>query len=211
MEMTKQRKMLIGVLCTGLLGLVVDRLFLATPESAAASEESDVVIEVPAPTGLPALGSGLPTPVDNTASSELPSYASLTERLLVAQQNAVDGASNTRADPFDLPAKWQADRSKPATPTESQDTPGVSGQRLTAIFTLDGTVRSVIDEEEEIMAVISGGGLDSRAVRVGQKIRVANANGELEEFVLIEVGSRYVVWKSQMTGERIEMRVEEVL
>jgi len=215
MEMTKQRKMLIGVLAVGLLGLVVDRMFLAAPESAAADDSEVIVVEPDGPTP-PSLPGTQPRQApaaagtaDQSESSALPSYASLTERLVQAQQQASETDSGGRADPFALPSQWQADRSKPSTQPETQRK--ATGQRLTMVFTLDGTVRSVIDGKEELMAVISGGGLDSRAVRVGQKIRVANEGGERQEYVLVEVGPRYVVWLNQSTKERIEMRVDEVL
>ncbi|MFK7789188.1 MAG: hypothetical protein AB8C95_06830 [Phycisphaeraceae bacterium] len=205
--MTKQRKMLIGVLCLGVSGLVVDRLFLAAPESAAA-DDGEVIVEVPAEAPpLPA-----PQPVaaqQNEQTDTLPSYASLAERLVTAQQKQGLQADQTQNDPFDLPAKWQTDRSTPAFEA-AQPTQG-SGQRLTAVFKLDGTVRSVIDEKEEIMAVISGGGLEGRAIRVGQKIRVTSRSGTYEDYRLIKVGSRFVVWQSETTQETVEMKVDEVL
>ena len=158
------------------------------------------------------MGADGPTPAAvNTGATELPSYASLTERLILAQQHDAEQASDTRSDPFALPEQWQTDRSKPLSQSEDKGTKTASSQRLTAIFKLNGTVRSVIDGNEEIMAVISGGGLTNRAVRVGQKIRVPNDKGVKEEFVLVKIDSRYVVWQSQATNERVEMRVDEDL
>ena len=215
MEMTKQRKMLIGVMAVGVLGLVVDRVFLGEPESAAA-EDSDIIAEVPAP-ALPAVPGIRQTPTPPTAadqgeSGSLPSYASLTERLVQAQQQAGDLGSTTREDPFALPPQWQTDQSKPQTskPDEPQIKP--TGERLTTVFRLDGTVRTVIDgDKEELMAVISGGGLNNRAVRIGQKVRVADEGGTMQVYKLVEVGPRFVVWVNEANDERIEMRVEEVL
>jgi len=207
MELTKQRKMLLGVLCIGAVGLAVDRLFLATPQSAEA-DDRDVVAEVPPPTVAPPAGSQ-PAPAAEPKSAALPSYASLTQRLVQAQQQASATAGAGRDDPFALPEQWRAEPSKPRAKTP--EPASSSSQRLTVVFKLDGTVRSLIDGKEEIMAVISGGGLDGRAVRVGQKIRVANANGTKDEYELVEVGPRYTVWLNEATGERIEMRVEEVL
>lgn len=208
MEMTKQRKMLIGVLCVGVFGLVVDRLFLAAPEQAAA-DDAEVVAEVVAEVPPTPLNTSQPVTTTAAEGDALPSYASLTERLIQAQQHQDQQSDHGRSDPFDLPEQWQADRSKP-TFQGSQPTQG-TGQRLVAMFKLDGTVRSVIDGKEEIMAVISGGGLDGRAIRVGQKIRVTNSTGTHEDFTLIEVGSRYVVWMSETTKQKVEMKVDEVL
>lgn len=204
MEMTKQRKMLIGVLCIGLSGLAIDRFFLMTPDTASA-DDSEESIELPAPLTPSLLTVPEPAAVREEGDG-LPSYASLTERLVLAQQVESVQGIEASTDPFALPQQWRADRSTPT--LEALQPSEGAGQRLSAVFTLDGTVRSVIDDKEEIMAVISGGGLDSRAIRVGQKIRVTNRRGEKEEFKLIEVGSRYVVWKSEKTHKTVEMKVE---
>ena len=211
MEMTKQRKMLIGVLCAGLFGLMVDRLFLAAPESAAA-DDSDVIIEAPAPPTIASPIGIQPAPAvagDTQATDTLPSYASLTERLITLQQQTNESESQSRDNPFALPAQWQAERSTPQT-QEQQPQNTATGQRLTTVFKLDGTVRSLskTDGNEELMAVITGGGLDSRAIRVGQGVRVANEAGVEQSYVLVEVGPRYVVWINKATDERVEMRVE---
>ena len=210
MEMNKQRKMLLGVLALGVLGLIVDRVFLSAPQSAGA-DDSDVIVEVPPPSppSVPGNQATPTTPGTEAESSALPSYASLTERLIRAQEQAEGSETHGRDDPFALPEQWQAERPKQT--TQSQPINPTSSQRLTVVFKLDGTVRSLIDGKEELMAVISGGGLDGRAVRVGQKIRVANTIGEQQEYMLVEVGPRFVVWQNQSTKERIEMRVEEVL
>lgn len=218
MEMTKQRKMLLGVLIVGVLGLVVDRFLLAAPESAAA-DDSDVIIEVPAEPAAPALPSlsgsqtaQAPTTESDDEAATLSSYASLPERLIAAQQLAAHAESEGRDDPFALPPQWRADQTKPLTQSQDPNQEAkATGQRLTVVFTLDGTVRSQIDGKEEMMAVISGGGLDSRAVRLGQKVRVADEGGEMQEYTLVEVGTRYVVWLNQAANERIEMHVEEDL
>lgn len=208
MEMTKQRKMLIGVLCIGVLGLVVDQLFLGVPQDAAANE-GEVVAVVPPPVAPLDATPPLST-AQTTAGDVRPSYAALTKRLLQAQQHeAAQDAQGSRPDPFDLPEQWQTDRSMPT--FEAQESAQVTGQRLIAMFKLDGTVRSVIDGNEELMAVISGGELDGRAIRVGQIIRVTNRSGTHEDFKLIEVGSRFVVWVSETTGRKVEMSVDEVL
>ncbi len=207
MEMTKQRKMLIGVLCIGVLGLVVDQLFLGVPQDAAA-DDGEVVAVVPPPV-TPLSMNQLAPAIEPKDAEALPSYASLTERLVQAQQQDDPQGEQDRHDPFDLPKQWQTERSKPT--FQAEQPTQASGKRLTAVFKLDGTVRSVIDGNEEIMAVISGGGLDGRAIRVGQKIRVTSSTGSHEDFKLMEVGSRYVVWMSETTQQKVEMKVDEVL
>jgi hypothetical protein len=211
MEMNKQRKILVGVLCTGVLGLVVDRMFLVGPESAEA-DDSDVIEQAAAPPTIASPAGSQPAlavAVGTQATDTLPSYASLTERLVKAQQQTSETESPERADPFALPDQWQAQRSTPL-PLQQEPEDTASGQRLTVVFKLDGTVRSLskVDGKEELMAVITGGGLDSRAIRVGQGVRVADEAGMEQSYVLVEVGPRYVVWTNKATDERIEMRVE---
>lgn len=211
MELTKQRKILIGVLLVGLSGLGIDRLFLAAPENALASEQA--VVELLTDDISQVQDSAI---LANAAVEQallddgLPSYAALTDRLIDAQR-AMPKAIVDEAvrDPFALPQKWQAD---PATPTfAASPATEQAANQLNAVFKLDGTVRSVIDGKAEIMAVISGGGLAGQAIRVGQNIRVTYRSGSYEDFTLVEVGSRFVVWKSNTTNERLEMKVDEVL
>lgn len=211
MEMTKQRKMLVGVLCLGLGGLAVDRFVIGSPESASASEEV-VVADVQTPPALEPAVVDEPTPqTHGEPSKALPSYASLTERLIAAQnQQETAIVQHDRQDPFALPKQWQSDKS--SVPTQSNGSTGSKQRvRITGLFKLDGTVRSLIDSREEMLAVISGGGLDGRAIRIGQQIKVPYGDGSSDTYELVEVGSRYVVWKSLGTGERIKMQVEEVL
>lgn len=209
MAMNKQRKMLIGVLLLGVGGLGVDRFVIGTPDAAAADDTATVEAVVP---GIEPIVIDEPTTqVGEEQAKALPSYASLTERLVQAQeQQALSHDGNEREDPFALPEQWQSDKIKPRISTG--DTPAsAQGVQINSLFKLDGTVRSLIDGKEELLAVISGGGLDGRAIRVGQKIRIPNDRGASEEYVLVEVGSRYVIWKSLSSGQRIEMKVEEVL
>ena len=211
MEMNKQRKMLIGVLCVGLGGLAVDRFVIGSPESAAADDQADEEI-VQAPPAPELVVEEEPAPQTNGEPSKaLPSYASLTERLIVAQgQQATAVEPQDRHDPFALPEQWHSDKSRAPTQT-GQGGGSKQHVHITGLFKLDGTVRSLIDGREEMLAVISGGGLDGRAIRVGQKVRVPYRDGTFDEYVLVEVGSRYVIWKSLGTGERIKMQVEKVL
>jgi|GEM_PF-2375597 len=217
MEMTKQRKMLIGVLCVGIGGLAVDRFVLSTPQSASADDEVLIIESPDAPPpplqpsapGTIVPGAGEPDEGGADAAT-LPSYASLTERLVKAQ--ALQGQHELApesADPFRVPDQWQAEKSAPQNEEVVAATP--SGQRLKAVVKLDGTVRSVIDGKEELMAVITGGSYKGRAVRIGQKVRIPIGNEMYEEYELVEVGARYVVWRSAQTQQTIEMRVAKVL
>jgi hypothetical protein len=208
MEMTKQRKMLIGVLCLGLGGLAVDRFVLGSPETASASDE---VITIEAPLEeKPAADQANASNAAGEPVNALPSYASLTQRLIQAQDQAgPDPNAGQNNDPFALPEQWQAEAAEPINQTTAQ--PAVQAHRITKLFRLDGTVSTNIDGKDEMLAVISGGGLDGRAIRVGQKVRVADGNGSYRIYTLIRVGSRFVVWQPEGTQEEITMRVEEVL
>ena len=208
MELTKQRKLLIGVLCLGLGGLAVDRFVLGSPESASADEE---VITIEAPADLQP--STEQTPALAAAGEPvkaLPSYASLTQRLVQAQQQAgPEHLADAGSDPFAMPQQWQIEEARPSSP--SNTAPNAKTHRITTLFKLDGTVSTSIDGKDEMLAVISGGGLDGRAIRVGQKVRVADGKGAYDIYKLIRVGSRFVVWQLEGTEEEITMRVEEVL
>ena len=206
MKMNKQRKILIGTLCIGLGGLVVDRFVLGTPGMAAA-DDRDAVIVTPEP---PAAVTPQRSDAEPEVIEALPTYASLTQRLIEAQ-DLISGDTERAGsdDPFSLPDQWQSDKSKPLRQQPAVvETPG---QQISDVFKLVGTVRSLIAGKEEMLAVITGGGLDSRAIRAGQKIRIPSSNGLSEEYQLVEVGSRYVIWLSVRSGERISMQVEEDL
>ena len=209
MEMTKQRKMLIGVLCLGVGGLMIDRLFLSSPDSAVA--EQDEVIEIAADASTSPLasvpGSAQPQQTPPRDAKALPTFASLTERLLLAQQQQAEHQNSGREDPFAVPDQWQTDQPKAL--INSQETVAPTKRRITSLFKLDGTVRSLNEGNEELLAVISGGGLDGVAIRVKQRVRVPDNGGQHEDYELVEVGSRYVVWMSLRTQERITMRVEQ--
>lgn len=207
MEMTKQRKMLAGIMVLGLCGLALDRFVIGAPDAAEAEME-EITFEAPA---FEPVAEDEPEPeVTGEQAKTLPSYSSLTERLLRAQEQGSAGViPQGREDPFALPEQWQTDKTRPG--IKQQEEPGQDDQQITRLFKLDGTVRSMINGKEEMLAVISGGGLDGRAIRIGQKVRVPGDNGTQDQYELVEVGSRYVIWKSQRTGKRIVMQVEEVL
>lgn len=207
MQMNKQRKMLIGVLCLGLGGLAVDRLLLSAPDSAVAEQEDVVDLATP-PIDANLADAALQGQDPRSAidADALPSYASLTERLVLAQQQQTEAPVSGRDDPFAVPKQWQAQQ--PETLVKAQE--GSPKQhRIASFFKLDGTVRSLNNGKEELLAVISGGGLDGVAIRVKQRIRVPNSDGPPEEYELVEVGSRYVVWYAIGTDERIRMNVEQ--
>ncbi|MBX2852737.1 MAG: hypothetical protein KTR15_13455 [Phycisphaeraceae bacterium] len=208
MELTKQRKVLVGVLCLGLGGLVVDRFVLGSPETASAGDE---VITVEAPPAAEPLAGQAPEPdVTSEPVQALPSYSSLTRRLIQAQEQAGPAAhTDQNDDPFALPKQWQVELANPLNQPASD--PATQTHRISGLFKLDGTVRTSIDGKDEMLAVISGGGLDGRAIRVGQKVRVPDGKGSHKIYKLIRVGSRFVVWQPEGTQEEITMRVEEVL
>ena len=211
MEMTKQRKMLIGVLCLGLGGLAVDRFILGAPESAAADDEIITIQEPQTPSTLQPLAELNPGPeAPGEAPKALPSYASLTQRLIQAKAQAGDPTlAGQQADPFALPEQWQSAKTRPR--QEEPLDPAEKEHVISGVFKLDGTVRSLIDEREELLAVISGGGLDGRAIRLGQVVHVSNDRGSHDKYQLVEIGTRYVVWLALDGGDRIRMQVEEDL
>ncbi|MGB0768763.1 MAG: hypothetical protein ACPGYV_13765 [Phycisphaeraceae bacterium] len=210
--MTKQRKMLIGVMCVGLGGLAVDRLLLGPPENASASDEV-LVIEAPAAAEVEDTRASTASADDPEAEvGSLPSYASLTERLIRAQSSESTPSLDEQVaspDPFRVPSQWQTRPSVPRVEAPTQTT--AASERLNALLTLDGTVRSLIDGKEELMAVVTGGSYTAQAVRVGQRIRIPMGNGVMADFELIEVGTRYVVWQAVGSKDRVEMRVAKVL
>ena len=208
MEMTKQRKMLVGVLCLGIGGLAVDRFVLGAPETASADDE---VITAQAPLETEPAAEQAPEPGAAGGSIKaLPSYSSLTQRLVQAQEQAgADPQAGQQDDPFALPERWRVEESRPI--NQAAPDPVAKTHRISTLFRLDGTVSTSIDGKEEMLAVISGGGLEGRAIRVGQKVRVPDGNGSYDIYTLIRVGSRLVVWQPEGTQEEIIMRVEEVL
>lgn len=216
MEMTKQRKMLIGVLCLGLGGLAVDRFVIGAPESAAADDEVITVEATPPPAPPPALQALAEPTSEPEAAGEspkaLPSYASLAQRLIQAKAQAGDPApTDEQADPFALPEQWRAAAFKP---TQQQPTdPNAKQHAISGLIKLDGTMhaRSLVDGKEELVASISGGGLDGRLFRKEQIIRIPNDRGSHDRYKLEEIGSRYVVWLALDGGYRIRMEVEKDL
>lgn len=211
MEMTKQRKMLIGVLCLGLGGLAVDRFVIGTPETAAAEDEI-VTIQAPPdfePLADPASVLGETDDSDGPAKA-LPSYATLTQRLMNAQANAGEQTPAERdGDPFALPQQWQAVKREIL---DQEDIEQPKKQHaITSMIKLDGTVRTEIDEKDELLAVITGGGLDGRAFRLNQILRVPDGKGKFDHYKLVEIGTRYVIWQDLNGEDRITMQVEKDL
>jgi hypothetical protein len=208
MNLTKQQKILAAVAVLGLGAVAVDRLVLGPPQSASASAASDVA---PAPAARPAddlePGSepprGAPTQADTRA---LPSFASLTERLELAPP--VDpGAAGQ--DPFRLPDAWVPQAVQEVQTVQSEQS--ASSELLLRQYVLDGTFRSVSDQNQEQVAVING-----RAMRVGERILVRTgassdgvASGEVYE--LLKVATRAVVFESVQTGRQVVLRAPKVL
>lgn len=203
MEMNKQRKILVGVLATGLIGLVLDRLVLAPPDEASAElvdmqeiaaleDESDSDSSA-----LPALDIAGSTEAPNEqgeSSGVLPTYASLTQRLVDVQatRHATDPSDQKAHDPFTLPGHWL-----PKSAEEPAPEPAAAVTRGDDVFLgkhrLDGTFR----HGEQQRAVVNG-----LAMSVGDVVA---------GYRLIRVSSRWVQWEPVDGGRVLTMRASDDL
>ena len=215
MEMTKQRKMLIGVLCVGVSALALDRFVLAPPESASASVEvkADDATAAAAPAPRQPVAATATQQADGEARS-LPSYARLTEQLAKAQSLQ---PLQPESDPFDLPADWRQVISEPVEDpkpvTNVEDAIAMAKQRLSTQFTLELAMSEVTPDGAVKYAVVNG-----KPMRVGEQIQVkAPGDGghileEVYKLSAIDVQSRAVIWESVNHAEgraplRFMMRV----
>lgn len=201
MEMNKQRKMLIGVLALGLGGLGLDRLVLAPPESASADDGSLAMGGTDAgDSSVPAIpGIEIADPVAQAAEAidqalALPSYASLTERLIQAQteQAAVALSGDQSHDPFALPDSWQGKQTTADVEQPTGPGPDAKDKGFLDRYTLDGTFISGSGRR----AVISG-----RAVRRGQTV---------EGYRLARIEARWVSWQTP-EGKALVMQAPDAL
>lgn len=206
MQMTKQRKMLVGVLCVGLGALALDRLVLAPPDSASADQAQ------PAPTDADAAGptgallsrqANEPEQQQNNDTASLPSYASLTERLVAYQsaqtaqaQQANDtptpDAAQDPSDPFAVPNDWapRAPRPSAPTPAQTRDAAGQAGQAFLARHRLAAT----LNDAGKQRAVVDG-----RLMMIGD---------ELDGYKLIQINPRWVIWESLDGKHAVVMHTE---
>ena len=186
MEMTKQRKLLIGVLCFGVFGLVVDRFLLAPPESASADDSSEVQADADV-ADAPGLGIAAPETVEEPQreASSLPSYASLTERLLALQSSQLaqtPPAEQGGDDPFALPKDWSA---KPAMQQTPDQAPG--GDATDQAFLAKNRLVATLNDRGKQRAVVG-----DNLMKIGDK---------LDGYTLIQIAPRRVIWQSR-DGQR---------
>lgn len=112
MELTKKRKIMIGLLAVGLTALVVDRLMLAPPKQAQAA--GPLVTAVPdAATSSADTTAETATQSPATPGGELPQYAALTDRMRSL-------AAQVEPDVADVNFFAEPDGWAPPEPTEAQ-------------------------------------------------------------------------------------------
>ncbi len=217
MQMTRQRKMLIAVAGLGLGGLMLDKFVLAPPQSASADEYAVDAEEKAPQAAAPAAADGHSAGTAQ-ASTTLPSFATLTDRLIATSS---ESTSSSFTDPFKLPDGWIAPQSGLNQPeannndtTEYED----SRQLLLEQYKLDGTSRLVSEQGEEIIAVVTGENQSRRLMLVGQTVEVKlkkstpDGSPAVEHYRLKEVGAGFVIWESIDSSKRIaEMRTKNVL
>ena len=219
MQMTKQRKLLIGVAVLGLCAFVLDRTVLGPPESASANVAPVQPPASPPPGDASALPPQAlqPTPgnAGQTAPASLPSFATLTDRLMQTSQTTVDPV--TLNDPFSLPSGWNKAAATTALPVGTA-TANQSAESLLQQYKLDGTFRSKVREQTVMMAVVSGGGYERKVMAVGDEINVKQVRQPLQTedqfdvYRLIEIGNRVVIWALKRDpSQTVEMNAEEVL
>lgn len=218
MEMTKQRKMLLSVLGLGLGLLVLDRFVLSAPDSASADLRPDIPQQAVAPAPeVPAPDQ--PEPGVDTGPS-LPSYATLTERLIAAQSSGsahpggADGQPAEADDPFQLPKDWRPAAADPVPGVKrtapTQDTK--SAQLLLNSYRLEGTYRSINGEQVEKLAVVSG-----KPMRIGDTVQVDPSgpgvtSGASRFYMLVDIDteSRTVTWESSDKKLRVVMHTDKL-
>ncbi|MFN3166842.1 MAG: hypothetical protein ACE37H_07240 [Phycisphaeraceae bacterium] len=205
MTLTKQQKILAAIAVLGVGVVAVDRLLLGPPESASAS-----VAPANDPAGTPPEGSaGAAATADTPAQADapaLPSFETLTQRLA---ESATDRDAHAGQDPFRLPEDWTPKAVQALQPIQAVKS--VSSELLPEQYKLDGTFRSVIEQDQEHIAVING-----RAMRVGDRIvvRTGTASDGTETgevYVLSQVGARAVVFESVQTGLQVVLRAPKVI
>ena len=200
MELTKQRKILIGVLGVGLLGLAVDRFVLGLPAEANAAA---TVVNPPVAAADPqpvagGQGTAAAARVSGNATTALPDYTALTQRLDALGQTAAQDAAGSGRDLFAEPEAWV-----PAVPEAAPvDTP-----------------RPPIEDPVEFLEHYQLESIVIRALSPVENVMVAQINGvehregaTLEMFVLRgftdnPTDGRGAVWESIRTGQMFVMRV----
>ncbi|XAL98861.1 hypothetical protein OT109_14880 [Phycisphaeraceae bacterium D3-23] len=184
-KMTKQRKLLIGVLVLGVGAVVIDRAVLGGPEEANASDaaltdgdttapgaaaiEPVAATDVPAEQAAPA-GRG---PID------LSDFA----RRLEGMPRVTDGTLG-REDVFVAPVGWQPQLIEEAA---EETEPVVADGSLGRAFQGDHTHDGVIKIGETLYALVDGAKVTENQI--------------LDGFILIRFNTRQSLWESTLTGE----------
>lgn len=187
MELTKQRKMLIGILGTGILGLVVDRFVLAPPEMASADfiGAEDLTADEKSVDRLLS-----EKPEERIDRQALPSFESLTERLIAVQSRQVRQTSQSEIghDPFAVPEDWQpASAPEPVSEGEFELEDMDSGQNQDQQFLAQHRLDSTFRTAKQFRAVV-----DRKTLSLGDT---------LAGYRLVQINSRWVLWQS-IDGDR---------
>ena len=196
MALTKQRKILGSVMALGLGALALDRLVIGPPEQASATQPIQAPVTEPQAPGE----AGADAEAKASLEEGLPSFESLTQRLITASESAE--ASRAGGDPFALPDGWQTAAELAATPQPRDQS--VFAEKLLDDYRLSGIAKS----GDEHLAVING-----LPIRVGQPVRL-QVGDEAVIFELIEIDHehRKAVWRSRAEEpEVVVMSVPNVL
>lgn len=179
MKVTRERKILCGVMAIGLLALVIDRATGgggADPQSPAA-DGSDAAVVQPAA----AITSPRPTPaLANPAATCPAANASLSTRIAALAKSDVPAGSRRAAfrDPFHIPKPWADNLAPPRIPTPSAA--ARVEHRLTAVV-LDGRRSRAV--------------IDGSLLRVGQSVSGYTLVGVTQDLAVLERGSSRLLLK----------------
>ena len=140
----------------------------------------------------------------------LPSYATLTERLIATADPATD---QQPGDPFAMPAGWgTVITDTPSGSEQAQDTEWA--KRLLAQYKFYGTTTLELEGQEVQLAVIQKAGVGQQFGQVGHTIRVetgqTSEQGEemYELYRLVKIEPRKVIWTSIAKPDRaVEMQI----
>lgn len=200
MELTKKRKIMIGVMAVGIAALAVDRFALGPPAEARAAATARPAESPQAssqPTSAPA------TATDPTGATDiktaLPDYTGLTQRLAELQKSDVGIDPSTSRDLFAEPPDWAPVVHEPVR---------------------EAGPRPPIEDPNAFMSAYRLESVQLQAVDGARKTTVALINGKeymegatLETFVLRgftdnPTEGRSAVWESRKTGQMFVMRIE---
>lgn len=187
--MNKQRKILIGVLCSGLGALLIDRIVIGPPQTASASAIDVSLDPLASSQASPIEAQMLTVPVETNQADvqTLPNYQRFHVRLKALRDSTTLDRNNealpSRADdPFALPDAWQpAVAQQPApepAPSRAQpDQAFLARHQLDATLTTHGEQRAVIG---------------NRLLKLGDR---------LDGYRIVQIHPRWVLWES-IDGQR---------